>query len=66
MAATVIGAVIAVCVVVLFCRYALSAEAEEEEIGCLHRRVLRAIPLQALKIIVVVWQILTQAKPRFP
>eukprot|EP00903_Cladosiphon_okamuranus_P018353 g16884.t2 len=33
---------------------------EEGNAGCFRRRILRAIPLQALKIIVVVWQILTQ------
>ncbi|CAM9718324.1 unnamed protein product [Scytosiphon promiscuus] len=60
MAAIVIGALVAVLVVVSVCRYVLSAELEEEQIGCFRRRVLRAVPLQAVKIIVVVWQILTQ------
>ncbi|CAM9755964.1 unnamed protein product [Ectocarpus fasciculatus] len=60
MAATIIGALVAVLMIVLVCRYVLSAELEEEKTGWFHRRVLRVVPLQALKIIVVVWQILTQ------
>ena len=60
MAAAVIGALVAVVVIVLVGRYVLSAELEEENIGWFHRRVLRFVPLQALKILVVVWQILTQ------
>ncbi|CAM9817698.1 unnamed protein product, partial [Ectocarpus sp. 12 AP-2014] len=60
MAATVIGALIAVLVVVSVCRYVVSAELEEGEIGCFRRKVLEAVPLQAVKIIVVAWQILTQ------
>eukprot|EP00903_Cladosiphon_okamuranus_P017291 g15933.t1 len=60
MAATVIGALISVLAVVYFCRYVLSTELGGEDLGCFHRRVFQAVPLQALKIVVVVWQILTQ------
>ena len=41
-------------------QYLLSTKLEEEEFGCFHRRVLPAVPVQALKIVVVVWQVLTQ------
>eukprot|EP00903_Cladosiphon_okamuranus_P021671 g19924.t1 len=34
--------------------------AVEKSIGWFHSRVLRTVPVQALKIVVVVWQILTQ------
>lgn len=64
MTATVIGALIGLLAIAFFCRYVLSTELEEGNIGCFHRRVLRAVPLQALKIIVVVWQILTQVEVR--
>lgn len=66
MVAAVIGALVAVLVVVLVYRFLLSAEVKEDRIGCFHRRILRAVPLQALKIIVVVWQILTQVGLLFP
>ena len=59
-AVAVIGTLVGGLVVVLICRYVLSTELGEEKIGFFRRRVLRAVPLQALKIIVVVWQILTQ------
>ncbi|CAM9385517.1 unnamed protein product [Laminaria digitata] len=60
MAATVIAAIVAIFAIVTIFRYMLSTEHEEGNFGCFHRRVVRAVPLQALKIIVVVWQILTQ------
>eukprot|EP00752_Nemacystus_decipiens_P005318 g4824.t1 len=61
MAVTVIAAVVIACVVVAIVRYLVSTRPEEERsAGCFHRRILRAIPLQALKIAVVVWQILIQ------
>eukprot|EP00752_Nemacystus_decipiens_P008185 g7321.t1 len=60
MIAIVIGALIVVLAVVFFCRYLLSMALEEEETGCFYRRVIQAVPLQAVKIVVVVWQILTQ------
>eukprot|EP00752_Nemacystus_decipiens_P005317 g4823.t1 len=49
----------------LFCAagsYRKDTEKPEEErsAGCFHRKIIRAIPLQALKIVVVVWQILIQ------
>eukprot|EP00903_Cladosiphon_okamuranus_P012632 g11818.t1 len=59
-AAIAIGAIVAILAVAVFCRYVLSTEVEGRDTGCFHRRVLQAVPLQALKIIVVVWQILTQ------
>lgn len=60
MAATVIAATVAVFAIVALFRYMVSVEHGEENVGCFQRRIVRAIPLQALKIAVVVWQILTQ------
>ncbi|CAM9479810.1 unnamed protein product [Ectocarpus fasciculatus] len=60
MVATVFAALVAVGAIVATFRYLLSTEVEERNIGCFHRRIFRAIPLQAFKIIIVVWQILTQ------
>lgn len=61
MAATVIAVLVAACAVVAIVRYLVSRPLEEEMmVGCFHSRVLRAVPLQAIKIIVVVWQILIQ------
>ena len=60
MAAAVIAALVAVFAVATIFKFLLSTEVEEGNIGCFRRRVLRAVPVQALKIIVVVWQILTQ------
>eukprot|EP00903_Cladosiphon_okamuranus_P014374 g13345.t1 len=59
-AAAGIVALVAVVAVVAIFKFLLSAEDEERNAGCFHGRVVRAIPVQALKIIVVVWQILTQ------
>ncbi|CAM9858548.1 unnamed protein product, partial [Ectocarpus sp. 12 AP-2014] len=59
-AATVIAALAAALAVVTIFRFLVSADVEEGNIGWFHRRVLRAVPVQAVKIIVVVWQILTQ------
>lgn len=59
MAATVITALVAVFTVATILKFLLSTEVEEGNVGCFHRRVLPAVPVQALKIIVVVWQILT-------
>ncbi|CAN0437324.1 unnamed protein product [Ectocarpus sp. 12 AP-2014] len=59
-AVTAIAALVAVLGVVTIFNLLLSTEVEEESIGCFHRRVLRAVPVQPLKIVVVVWQILTQ------
>lgn len=60
MVATVIIAILVFCAFVAFGTYLLSTEAEERKADCLCRGTLRAPPLQAFKIIVVVWQILTQ------
>lgn len=57
-----IAALVAVLAVATICKFLLTAEVEEGNIGWFRRRVLRAIPVQALKIIVVVWQILTQVR----
>ncbi|CAN0186921.1 unnamed protein product, partial [Scytosiphon promiscuus] len=60
-AAAVIAALVAVFAVVTIFKFLLSTDVGEEgNIGSFRRRVLRAVPVQALKIIVVVWQILTQ------
>ena len=63
LAATVIAALVALAVVVAIFKFLLSTKVvEEENVGWFHRRVLRAVPVQALKIVVVVWQILTQVR----
>lgn len=62
-AAVVIGAIAAVFAIAVICQYMLSAELENSKTRCFHRRVLAAVPVQALKIIVVVWQIVTQVWP---
>ncbi|CAN0506184.1 unnamed protein product, partial [Ectocarpus sp. 12 AP-2014] len=59
-AATVIAALVSVFPIVAIFQYMLSTQHEEGMVGCFYRRVLKAVPLQALKIIVVMWQILTQ------
>eukprot|EP00903_Cladosiphon_okamuranus_P018351 g16883.t1 len=61
MAATVVAALVVACVLVATVQYLVSTkQLEEGNAGCFRRKILRAIPLQGLKIIVVVWQILTQ------
>lgn len=61
MAATVIAALVVACVLLAIVQYLVSTkQLEEGDAGCFRGRVLRAIPLQALKILVVVWQILIQ------
>ncbi|CAM9790765.1 unnamed protein product [Scytosiphon promiscuus] len=60
MVVTVIAALVVVSVIVAIVKFLLSTEREERNIGWFHRRVLPAVPVQALKIIVVPWQILTQ------
>ncbi|CAN0402109.1 unnamed protein product [Ectocarpus sp. 12 AP-2014] len=60
MVATVFAALLAVCATVATFRYLLSTEFEERNMSGFHRRIFRAIPLQSFKIIIVVWQILTQ------
>eukprot|EP00752_Nemacystus_decipiens_P013346 g11816.t1 len=55
-----IAALVVVFAVAKTLQYLLSTELEERRVGWFHRRVLRAVPVQALKIVVVVWQILTQ------
>ena len=60
MAATVIAALFALVGIALVFKFLLSAKVEEKNVGWFHRRVLRAVPVQPLKIVVVVWQILTQ------
>ncbi|CBJ33597.1 conserved unknown protein [Ectocarpus siliculosus] len=60
---TVIAAIAVIVTVLAFAavfQYMLSTEHEEGIFGCFRRRVLGAVPVESLKIIVVVWQILTQ------
>ncbi|CAN0174738.1 unnamed protein product [Ectocarpus sp. 4 AP-2014] len=59
-AASVIAALVVAFAVATIVEFLLSTEDDEGNVGCFRRRVLRAVPVQALKIIVVVWQILTQ------
>lgn len=65
-AAVVIGAIAAVFAIAIICQYMLSAELEDSRARRFHRRVLAAVPVQALKIIVVVWQIVTQVPSHLP
>eukprot|EP00752_Nemacystus_decipiens_P018764 g16824.t1 len=60
MAATVIATLVAIVAMVIIFKYMLSTEVEEGSVGCIRRKLLRAVPVQALKIVTVVWQILTQ------
>lgn len=60
MAASVVAAFLAVYATSTIFRYLLSLEFEETNIGSFHRKVHQAFPLQALKTVIVVWQILTQ------
>lgn len=64
MAAIVITALVVAFVVVMIVRYLVSTQLEERNVGCFRRRILRAVPLQALKIVIVVWQILIQVRAR--
>ncbi|CAM9749701.1 unnamed protein product [Ectocarpus sp. 4 AP-2014] len=60
-AVTIVGAVVAAIAIGVIFECMISIEVEGDTTGCfLYRRVLRAVPVQALKIIVVVWQISTQ------
>ncbi|CAM9486217.1 unnamed protein product [Scytosiphon promiscuus] len=59
-AVTAIAAFLAIAAIVTMLQYMLSMELAERNIGCFNRWVFRAVPLQSLKIVVVVWQILTQ------
>lgn len=43
-------------------KYLLSTDIEGMDAECLGHRLLRAVSLQALKIVVVVWQIVTQIR----
>lgn len=65
MAVAVIVLVVAACAMVVFSGYLVSMDFEEGETCCLHRKILRAMPLQAVKIVIVVWPILTQASHAF-
>lgn len=56
--------VIAVGVVVYIVTFLVSTRPTETSDNRLHARVLRALPLASVKIIVVVWQILSQVSVR--
>ena len=60
----VIGIVILVCVVVgiALALHLLSGGMENIERGLVDR-IIRIVPVQAVKIIIVAWQILTQVRP---
>ncbi|CAN0093617.1 unnamed protein product [Ectocarpus sp. 4 AP-2014] len=60
LAAIVIVAIVAAFATVAIFKSLLSAELQDSNMRCFHGRVRQAVPVQALKIIVVVWQILTQ------
>lgn len=65
MVASAIVTLVAVVAIGVIVRYLLSTEVEGEDARCFRRRVLRAVPVQALKIVVVTWQILTQVSQIF-
>ncbi|CAM9790810.1 unnamed protein product [Scytosiphon promiscuus] len=60
LAATIVAALAVVSAIIAIFKLLMSNELEDRNIGWFNRRVLRALPVQALKIIVVMWQILTQ------
>lgn len=62
MAAIVIAALVAVLAMVAIFKFLVSTDLEEGNTGWFRRRVLPVVPVQALKIVVVVWQILTQVR----
>lgn len=58
-----VGAIVFLFVVVSFISYLLSAESEDDDRGIL-ARVTRFVPLSSVKIVIVVWQIITQVSSR--
>lgn len=60
-AATLAGFVVAVAVMVV--ANLVSTEHREVRKNRFHARLFRALPLQSFKILVVLWQILTQVRP---
>lgn len=54
-AAGAIVMVVAVFAIMAFSAYLVSTDFNEREKCCLHSRIIRAVPLQAFKIIIVVW-----------
>lgn len=62
MAAAVIVGIVAFAAIAVFCAHLVSTELGEWKWGCLHRRLPGSQLLQAFKIVIVVWQIVTQAR----
>ena len=61
MAVTVVVAGVAAIALALLFGYLVSTD---ESVGCsLHQRILQAVPGEAVKIIIVTWQIVTQVRP---
>ena len=60
MAITVVAVFTVVCAVVMLAVYLVSTNVDDQRGTAFHHKVLRGVPLQAFKSIVVVWQILTQ------
>lgn len=57
-----VATILAVCALGALSAYLLSTKVDEGGKTCIHHGMLRAVPLQALKNVVVVWQILTQVR----
>ncbi|CAM9283197.1 unnamed protein product, partial [Laminaria digitata] len=60
LAITVVAGVIVFCSMAVFSDYLVSTDWEKRRTICPQRRMLGRIPLQALKSVIIVWQILTQ------
>lgn len=60
MAAIVVVVFLVAAAIVATLRYLLSTEFDERDAGCINRSMLQDFPLQSFKIIIVVWQILTE------
>lgn len=62
MAITIISAVFGLFAMAAFTNYLVSTNFEEQNATSVHHRVLRVVPLHTFKSLIVVWQILTQAR----
>lgn len=60
---SVVGVVVAFVVMVMTMLYVMSPEVEGKPRG-VFGRMMRYVPLQPIKIIIVAWQILTQVRAR--
>jgi len=63
MASVVVVAFLVAAAIAATLRYLLSTKFDDRGVGCINRSMLQAFPLQSFKIIIVVWQILTEVCP---